>query len=50
MAEHGGEVEAIKVKEIRREKVYVPKSMTTNQITKKYGLKPKAASVCRISR
>ena len=37
------EVKAIEVKEIRRQKVYVPKSMTTNQVMEKYGLKPGAA-------
>ena len=47
MAEHGSEVKAIEVEEIRRQKVYVQKSMTTNQIMKKYGLNPKAASVAR---
>ena len=39
--EQGSEVKAIKVKEVRRQKVYVPKSMTTNQVMEKYGLKPK---------
>ncbi len=39
MVEPGSEVKAIKVKKIRRQKVYVPKSMTTNQVVEKYGLK-----------
>ena len=44
------EVKAIKVKEIRRKKVYVPKSMTTNQVMKKYCLKPGAAYSARVAR
>jgi len=44
MVEQGSEVKAIKVKEIRRQKVYVPKSMTTKQIMEKYGLKEGTAS------
>jgi hypothetical protein len=47
MVEHGSEVKAIKVKEIRREKVNIPKSMTTNQVMEKYGLKPGAAYTAR---
>jgi hypothetical protein len=47
MVEHGSEVKAIKVKEIRRQTVYVPKSMTTNQVMEKYGLKPGAAYTAR---
>ena len=43
MVEQGSEVKVIKVEEIRRQKVYVPKSMTTNQVMEKYGLKPGAA-------
>ena len=45
--QQGSEVKAIKVKEIRRQKVYVPKSMTTNQVMEKYGLKPGAAYSAR---
>jgi len=52
MVEQGREVKAIKVKdikvkEIRRQKVYVPKSMTTNQVMEKYGLKEGAAYTAR---
>jgi hypothetical protein len=47
MEQQKSEVKAIKVKEIRRQKVYVPKSMTTNQVMGKYGLKPGAAYIAR---
>ncbi len=47
MEQQGNEVKAIKVKEIRRQKVYVPKSMTTNQVMEKYGLKQGAAYTAR---
>ncbi len=47
MEQPESEVKAIKVKEIRRQKVYVPKSMTTNQVMEKYGLKPGAAYTAR---
>jgi hypothetical protein len=47
MEQHGSEVKAIKVKEIRRQKVYVSKSMTTNQVMEKYGLKSGAAYTAR---
>jgi hypothetical protein len=47
MEQPGSEVKAIKVKEIRRQKVYVPKSMTTNQVIEKYGLKEGAAYTAR---
>jgi len=47
MEQQGIEVKAIKVEEIRRQKVYVPKSMTTNQVMEKYGLKPGAAYIAR---
>ena len=50
MEQHGSEVKAIKVKEIRRQKVYVSKSMTTNQVMEKYGLKPGAAYSARKKR
>ena len=43
----GDEVKAIKVKEIRRQKIYVSKSMTTNQVMEKYGLKESAAYTAR---
>ena len=39
--------EQIGIKEIRRQKIYVPKSMTTNQVMEKYGLKPGAAKNAR---
>jgi hypothetical protein len=35
------------IKEIRRQKVHVPKSMTTNQVMEKYGLKSGAAYAAR---
>ena len=47
MEQPESEVKAIKVKEIRRQKVYVPKSMTTNQVMEKYGLKEGAAYSAR---
>jgi hypothetical protein len=47
MVEQGSEVKDIGVKEIRRQKVYLPKSMTTNQVMEKYGLKPGAAYTAR---
>ena len=47
MEQPESEVKAIKVKEIRRQKVYVPKSMTTNQVMEKYGLKKGAAYSAR---
>ena len=47
MEQQESEVKAIKVKEIRRQKVYVPKSMTTNQVMEKYCLKPGAAYTAR---
>ncbi len=42
MERQGNQSKQIGVKEIRRQKVYVPKSMTTNQVMQKYGLKPGA--------
>ncbi len=48
MEQQESEVKAIKVKEIRRQKVYVPKSMTTNQVMEKYGLKPGAVYTASI--
>jgi hypothetical protein len=47
MVEKGRKVKAIKVKEIRRQKIYVPKSMTTTQVMEKFGLKPGAAYTAR---
>ncbi len=47
MVEKGSEVKDIGVKEIRRQKDYLPKSMTTNQVMEKYGLKPGAAYTAR---
>ena len=47
MEQPESEVKAIKVKKIRRQKVYVPSSMTTNQVMEKYGLKPGAAYTAR---
>ena len=40
-------VKEIKIKEIRRQKVIVPKSMTTNQVMEKYGLKERSAHTAR---
>ena len=45
--QQGNHSKQIEVKEIRRQKVYVPKSMTTNQVMKKYGLKKAAACTAR---
>ena len=47
MEQPGNLSKQIEVKEIRRQKVYVPKSMTTNQVIEKYGLKPGAAYTAR---
>jgi len=47
MDQQGDEVKAIKVEEIRRQKIYVSKSMTTNQVMEKYGLKEGAAYTAR---
>ncbi len=47
MVEQGSGVKDIGVKEIRRQKVYLPKSMTTNHVMEKYGLKPEAAYTAR---
>ena len=47
MEQQGSKVNDIGVKEIRRQKVYVPKSMTTNQVMEKYGLKPGVAYTAR---
>jgi hypothetical protein len=43
----GNQSKQIEVKEIRREKVFIPKSMTTNQVMEKYGLKSGAAYSAR---
>ena len=47
MDQQDGQSKKIGVKEIRRQKIYVPKSMTTNQLMKKYGLKSRAAYTAR---
>ena len=47
MEQQGDQSKQIEVKEIRRQKVYVPKSMTTNQVMEKYGLKKAAACTAR---
>ena len=47
MDQQSGQSEQIGVKEIRRLKINVPKSMTTQQVIKKYGLKPGAAKNAR---
>jgi len=47
MEQPGNLSKQIEVKEIRRQKVYVPKSMTTNQVMEKYGLKPGTAYIAR---
>ena len=47
MQPQGNQSNQIGVKEIRRQKVYVPKSMTTNQVMEKYGLKQGAAYSAR---
>ena len=47
MEQQGDQSKQVEVKEIRRQKVYVPKSMTTNQVMEKYGLKPGAAYTAR---
>jgi hypothetical protein len=47
MEQQGSEVKGNEIKEIRRQKVYVQKSMTTNQVMKKYGLKPGASYTAR---
>jgi hypothetical protein len=47
MEQPGNQSKQIEVKEIRRQKVYVPKSMTTNQVMEKYGLKSDAAYKAR---
>ena len=43
MNSRSGQSNQTGVKEVRRQKIYVPKSMTTNQVMEKYGLKPAAA-------
>ena len=47
MDQQSGQSKQIGVKEIRRQKIYVPKSMTTQQVMKKYGLKQSAANTAR---
>ena len=43
MDQQGGQSKQIGVKEVKRQKIYVPKSMTTGQVMKMYGLKHEAA-------
>ena len=47
MEQQGNQSKQIEVKEIRRQKVYIPKSMATNQVMEKYGLKQGAAYSAR---
>jgi len=47
MERQGNQSKQIEVKKIKRQKVYVPKSMNTNQVIEKYGLKPGAAYTAR---
>jgi hypothetical protein len=47
MDRQSGQSEQNGVKEIKRQKIYVPKSMTTQQVMKKYGLKQSAANNAR---
>ena len=47
MDQPGGQSKQNGVKEVRRQKIYVPKSMTTNQVMKKYGLKQAATRTAR---
>ena len=47
MEQQGNQSNQIGVKEIKRQKVYVPKLMTTNQVMEKYGLKLRAAYSAR---
>jgi hypothetical protein len=47
MEQQGNQSKQIEVKEIRRQKVYIPKSMTSRQVMEKYGLKQGAAYTAR---
>ena len=47
MDQQGSQSNKIGVEEIRRQKIYLPKSMTTRQIKEKYGLKSRAANTAR---
>jgi hypothetical protein len=47
MDQQSGQSEQIGVKEVRRQKITVSKSMTTKQIMEKYGLKSRAANTAR---
>ena len=47
MEQQGNQSNQIGVEEIRRQKIYVSKSMTTNQVMEKYGLKEGAAYTAR---
>ena len=50
MEQQGNQSNLIEKTEIRRQRVYVPKSMTTNQVMEKYGLKQGAAYSARKKR
>ena len=47
MEQQSGQSEQIGVKEVKRQKIYVPKSMTTRQVMKMYGLKQEVAYKAR---
>jgi hypothetical protein len=47
MDQQGSLSNKIGVKEVKRQKIYVPKSMTTNQVMEKYGLKHATANTAR---
>ena len=47
MQPQGNHSKQIEVEEIWRQKIHVPKSMTTNQVMEKYGLKQGAAYTAR---
>jgi len=47
MEQQGNQSNQIGIEEIRRQKIYVSKSMTTNQVMEKYGLKEGAAYTAR---
>jgi hypothetical protein len=47
MDQKSGQSKQLKVKDVKRQKIYVPKSMTTRQVMKMYGLKQEAANNAR---
>ncbi len=47
MQQQGNQSKQIEVKEIRRQKVFIPAGMTTKQIMKKYGLKVRNRIRCK---